>query len=189
MSEDFKNLLTEYKPMVVGLAKKFPARFFEDLVQEGNLALYTATKSYNTNKNTTFKTYCRYIVLGYMQHWLRDKSRIIKPNSRDSITQEHLFVQLDSHISDDGMQLHEIIKDNSHDDIDNVIQIKLILDFMNDSNRNKQIFIDYFFSGKSQNAISIKHNISQMQVSRVLNRLKKQVIDNFKEKKIEKTNY
>ena len=68
-----EQLILGYRPLVFWLARKLqvaPSRY-QDLVQEGTLALINAVDHYDRNRNTRFITYAYYRVRGAMVNFLQ----------------------------------------------------------------------------------------------------------------------
>ena len=68
-----EQLILAYRPLVFWLARKLqvaPSRY-QDLVQEGTVALINAVDHYDRNRNTRFITYAYYRVRGAMVNFLQ----------------------------------------------------------------------------------------------------------------------
>lgn len=68
-----EKLILGYRPLVFWLARKLqvaPSRY-QDLVQEGTVALINAVDHYDRNRNTRFITYAYYRVRGAMVNFLQ----------------------------------------------------------------------------------------------------------------------
>ena len=68
-----EQLILGYRPLVFWLARKLqvaPSRY-QDLVQEGTVALINAVDHYDRNRNTRFITYAYYRVRGAMVNFLQ----------------------------------------------------------------------------------------------------------------------
>ncbi len=50
----------------------------EDLIQAGSIGLVKAIEKYNPDKNKQFRIYAGYLIVGEMQHYMRDKVSMIK---------------------------------------------------------------------------------------------------------------
>lgn len=50
----------------------------DDLIQAGSIGLVKAIEKYDPNKNSKFRIYAGYLIVGEMQHYMRDKVSMIK---------------------------------------------------------------------------------------------------------------
>ncbi len=82
----------------------------EDLVQAGSIGLVKAIKRYNPEVNPKFRIYAGYLIVGEMQHYMRDKVAMIK------VPRE--IVEL-------AMRIKLFTKDLSEDEIDNLTSQKV----------------------------------------------------------------
>lgn len=78
--------LTKYTPLLHKIAKKFPYKYRQDLIQEGYIALNRASELYNPDRNTSFESYAFLEVFGRMNRY---------------INKEHQYSSLDNFIDDE----------------------------------------------------------------------------------------
>ncbi|MDI3504033.1 MAG: hypothetical protein PWP64_969 [Candidatus Cloacimonadota bacterium] len=57
-----EELVREYYPLVVNIAKKYPHLHQEDLIQEGMIGLLTAWRRFDPEKGSKFSTYAYYYI-------------------------------------------------------------------------------------------------------------------------------
>ncbi len=68
-------------PIIKRIARSIARRAedpVEDLVQAGSIGLVKAIEKYNPDKNAKFRIYAGYLIVGEMQHYMRDKVAMIK---------------------------------------------------------------------------------------------------------------
>lgn len=68
-------------PIIKRIARSIARRAedpVEDLVQAGSIGLVKAIEKYNPDKNSKFRIYAGYLIVGEMQHYMRDKVAMIK---------------------------------------------------------------------------------------------------------------
>jgi RNA polymerase sigma-B factor len=72
--------ITEYQPLVKGIAYKFKnsGEPLEDLEQVGYIGLINAINLYNQNRGIKFITYATWLISGEIRHYIRDKHQVIK---------------------------------------------------------------------------------------------------------------
>lgn len=68
-------------PIIKRIARSIARRAedpVEDLVQAGSIGLVKAIEKYNPDRNSKFRIYAGYLIVGEMQHYMRDKVAMIK---------------------------------------------------------------------------------------------------------------
>ena len=68
-------------PIIKRIARSIARRAedpVEDLVQAGSIGLVKAIEKYNPDRNAKFRIYAGYLIVGEMQHYMRDKVAMIK---------------------------------------------------------------------------------------------------------------
>jgi RNA polymerase sigma-B factor len=73
-------LISRHMSLVHSVARKFAGmgESFDDLLQEGAMGLINAVDLYDPGRAVKFSTYATHLISGQIQHYLRDKSRIIR---------------------------------------------------------------------------------------------------------------
>lgn len=74
-------IIVAMTPVIKKIANSIARRAedpIEDLVQAGSIGLVKAIKRYNPEVNPKFRIYAGYLIVGEMQHYMRDKAAIIK---------------------------------------------------------------------------------------------------------------
>ena len=82
----------------------------EDLVQAGSIGLVKAIERYNADLCPKFRIYAGYLIVGEMQHYMRDKVSLIK------VPREILEL---------AMRIKNFVKDLDEDEIDNLTSEKV----------------------------------------------------------------
>ena len=78
-NNDFDNLLINNTPFIRAIAKTFhQPDNLDDLIQEGNIALYRAFTTFNPKLGKPFLGYAKPIILNAMRSWLKKNSNTIK---------------------------------------------------------------------------------------------------------------
>lgn len=74
-------IIVAMMPVIKKIANSIARRAedpIEDLVQAGSIGLVKAIKRYNPELNPRFRIYAGYLIVGEMQHYMRDKVAMIK---------------------------------------------------------------------------------------------------------------
>ena len=78
-NNDFDNLLINNTPFIRAIAKTFhQPDNLDDLIQEGNIALYRAFTTFNPKLGKPFLGYAKPIITNQMKSWLRIHSNVIR---------------------------------------------------------------------------------------------------------------
>ena len=100
-------------PVVKKIANSIARRAedpIEDLVQPGSIGLVKAIERYNADLCPKFRIYAGYLIVGEMQHYMRDKVSLIK------VPREILEL---------AMRIRNFVKDLSEEEIDNLTNEKV----------------------------------------------------------------
>lgn len=74
-------IIVAMMPIIKKIARSIARRAedpVEDLVQAGAIGLVKAIQNYNPEKKSKFRIYAGYLIIGEMQHYMRDKVAMIK---------------------------------------------------------------------------------------------------------------
>lgn len=73
-------IILENMALVERIANRFqyPGEPLEDLIQEGYIGLINAVDLFDINRGVKFTTYASHVVTGTIQHYLRDKGKLIR---------------------------------------------------------------------------------------------------------------
>ena len=177
-----KYLLTKYKDLVNAKVGKYfiIGAEKEDIIQEGMIGLYKAIKSFNEEKQNSFRTFANMCIE-------RQLITAIKTSNR----QKHM--PLNSYLSlnmsayndeDDGIELLEkfktsivedpletIMKQEHYEEIQNIMNKSL-------SKLEKQV-LDRFMVGESYEIIAQKLNCSVKSIDNAIQRIRKKAIKNI----------
>ena len=85
LTEEQQKLVRDHTSLVQAICSKLVRRLyirktvdFADLLQEGFLGLCVAATRWKENGNTKFSTFAWHYIRGYIMHFLRDKSRLVR---------------------------------------------------------------------------------------------------------------
>lgn len=162
---------------------RVPPGLYEDLEQEGYLALCRATETYNPEAGE-FSTFAMHWIIGKIRQYLRDNN-LVKISRKDYNEGNFPSVSsIDEELNDDGFQLIDVLADESSLDELNLeiieetvlTEARRILESY--SSRDKDICLEDLCSKMwdepvTQMYLSGKYGVSQPQVGRILRRFYK----------------
>lgn len=108
---DFNRLLINNQLFILKIAKSFKQpEHIDDLIQEGNIALYKAFTTFNSELGKPFLGYAKPIITNQMKSWLRINSNTIKTPS-NLIGSENLLqvISTNTPINENGDILEHFI--------------------------------------------------------------------------------
>ncbi|MHB9025614.1 MAG: sigma-70 family RNA polymerase sigma factor [Armatimonadota bacterium] len=123
-------LVCTHLELVHSVARRFMGlgESLEDLVQEGSIGLLNAVDLFDPDRGVKFSTYACHLIIGQIQHYLRDRGRLIRQpawvqelNTKVARATEQLFQQLgrDPQVEEIAAHLHL-----SEDVVQNVISAR-----------------------------------------------------------------
>lgn len=92
-----ERLILLYRPMVFWMAKKFRVQYgsYQDLLQEGMIALITAADNFDVTRSNSFSTYAYYRIHGRMVNFLqRSESRAPVPVEDEYLERDESFSEI-----------------------------------------------------------------------------------------------
>jgi RNA polymerase sporulation-specific sigma factor len=171
--------------LVIKVVKKYKSETIEldDLINTGSIGLIKAVDTFDISKDICFSTYAIRCINNEVLMYLRKNNKI--------------DISLDEELEPDGNELLELIADpkvdieESYINKQNACVIEKLLDTLTE--RNKYILKLYygFYNGKcyTQQEIADMLNISQVNVSRIINQSLTKFKTNTKSKKLLMTLY
>ncbi|HEY3415389.1 MAG TPA: sigma-70 family RNA polymerase sigma factor, partial [Armatimonadota bacterium] len=110
-------LVCAHLELVHSVARRFMGlgESLEDLVQEGSIGLLNAVDLFDPDRGVKFSTYACHLIIGQIQHYLRDRGRLIRQpawvqelNTKVARATEQLFQQLgrDPQVEEIAAHLH-----------------------------------------------------------------------------------
>ena len=171
-------------PIIKRIARSIARRAedpVEDLVQAGSIGLVKAIEKYNPDRNAKFRIYAGYLIVGEMQHYMRDKVAMIKvprevlelairiknfsktlsDRELEKLTDEKLAQALDVPVQ----------KVQTAIDVDRRRKVVSLDEIVNDSENNASIgdlTKLFYYEDMKQKNIAEKMNMNEMMVSRKL---------------------
>lgn len=167
-------IIDKYNDIVNIKASKFFANGIEreDIIQEGLIGLYKATKSYNIEKQNSFKTFANLCIERQLI------TSIKSANRQKNIPLNSAFSLNAPVYEDDDMDVLGILDNKTAEDPLETITKKEYYDFIekkmdeNLSDFEKRVLVEYK-KGKSYNDIAIKVNAKIKSVDTAIQRIKK----------------
>jgi len=159
---EFLDLLSEYSPYIESVVSSFPVRHREDLIQEGMVALDSAYRSYNAEKNVPIEAYLKICI----------KRRIFSAYRMMKKSDETVDID-DNEISDTVDIEYDIVEKKYAEDFFLDLRGKL-------TDLEKNVLSEYL-ADKTYQQISEKLGISEKTVDNTLVRIKNKVKKYFTE--------
>ena len=154
-------IIEHYMPIIVSTAKGIlPAGYIDDAVQEATIALYTAVKSYDSQKSSfnTFSSLCiKRAVIAFAR----------KSGAQKNIPSDMLFSLEDAEISDHATPEAIIIEREDYDNFTQSIKLEL-------SEMEYEV-LQLFLSGMPYSSIAESLKITEKAVDNALSRIRKKL--------------
>lgn len=176
-NEEALNLIIQhYEPEVRMIACKYflPRADYDDLIQEGRIAIYRAVLSYDTNFDTPFLHFLRMVIKRKLIDSLRKYTRQKHVNfnnaySLNNVTpesEETSFISLLANIEDPATKVI------ANDEARYMIHC-LNKDF---SNLERRVFEDYFIQGFKQREVSERLGLPPKSLDNAIQRIKRKTL-------------
>ena len=185
---------------------------YDDLMQLGSMGLLKAIKNFDENFNVRFSTYAVPMIAGEIKRFIRDdgavkvsralkllafnigkfKDDFSKTNNREPTIddKEEVVFALDStryplslndtQSDDEGAPLIDKIGENTSNDLDDKIILKGVIKNLPD--REKKIIILRYYRDKTQSEVAGIMGVSQVQISRIENKILSKIKESFNNK-------
>lgn len=159
----FKSMKNYFDAIIKNEARRYPFIEYEDLVQEGHIAVWKASTKHNPKKSQ-LKTYTINHIKWAMLHYMRDKASTVRisRNAYEGIDGIKSFNYCE--ITENDLTY---IKEDSYVNLDQIKKLLTAKDFA--------IFYNYYFNELSQEAIAKQLKTSQNNVSIKLKQILKVV--------------
>lgn len=141
-----------------------------DFEQEGYITIIKTYRDYDISYDNLYYTHLLNNVDNYMKRLIRDTLKL-RREGYSLIDKKTSSIDESFSLKDNGnkeISLIETISDNENEfeNIDNKLFLNYLLEDLTD--RERKIINDYYYNNMTQVQISNKHNITQVQVSRIL---------------------
>ena len=168
-SNALDSLLTEYKPFVCSIARRYflMGAELDDLIQEGMIGLYKAIQSYSQEKNASFKTFANLCINSQIKSAIRSAGR-----NKNKMLNEVML--------EDNEDLMYLVISKEPNPEDRMISKENFATMKNEINSKlslleKQILKQYLL-GKSYDEIAKTLCLDKKSVDNGLNRIRKKLI-------------
>ena len=159
-----EKLLSQYKPLVIKIARRYflVSGDIDDLVQEGTIGLYKAIKSFDENRDASFKTFATICITRQLQSLIRKEHTQKNAVFYDLLDSDFLEnLDIASNIENPEMVA---ISNQNMEYINS--QTKLLL------SKFEYEILQKYLSGKSYTQIAEESNVSKKSVDNALHRLR-----------------
>lgn len=149
---------------------------FCDLLQEGNLGLFEAVKTFDSTKNTQFSTWAIEYIRKYITIALTEKGRVVRMNQKQiKAKNPYAHVCMDAPLSDeDGEKtlldtFSSDVKTDSHDEVEAVKhQVACLLNGL--SQRDREIVMSLFGIGceeTSMHTLAKRYGLTEERIRQI----------------------
>lgn len=166
-------LIEKYTPKIKQIISKYKTKGLalgldiSDLYQEGLIGLLNAIKTYDKNKDASFKTFANVII----ERQIQDN---IKTNDRKKYKTLNNAISIDNFYNDDTKNLYDIIENTSSPEIEIITK-----EFENEVKKSLTEFelkvYDLKIDGKTNDEISIILNKTKKSIENTLLRIKSKI--------------
>ncbi len=153
-------------------AHKVPAVLLDDLIQEGMIAYWKAAENYDPEKGVPLKGYAAACISGRVKNFIRDKTRLIR-TPRDGKSEHYTFQsEYFTVVDSDNNETVNFAMVSEDDLTDSEMYLSAYYDLLNE--RELKI-IEMSLDGYSQHQIAPVMGISQMTVSRTVQKIREKI--------------
>lgn len=181
-SEALQQIIERYTPIINNKANKFFAIGSEknDIIQEGMIGLLSAIKNYDSDGNTSFKTFAKLCIDRKLITLLKSSNRQKQMPLNNAIS---LNKKINGELEDNDNELIEII-DNGYNPVDDFINKEYYKGMTDNlykklSKHEKEVFEEYL-TGKSYAEIAQKLNCQEKSIDTALTRIRRKGSDLIK---------
>lgn len=167
-------MITENIGLVRAIAKKFHTNSvisYEDLIQEGCIALIKAAKKYNPDRGVRFSTVAWNYVRNHLIRYCNNESTLIRiPESQKHNRQELPMVSksLDYTFSEAGNDFHDIVGEDSSYGLEQIENKEFLKNcFGRLTEKQKDVVFKYFFEEKNLAEIGREIGYSRSYVKKI----------------------
>lgn len=172
--EALNMIILHYEPEVRMIACKYflPRADYDDLIQEGRIAIYRAVLSYDTNLNIPFLHFLRMVIKRKLIDSLRKYTRQKHANLNDAYSLNNVISESESFIS---------LLANAEDPATMVIandEARSMIHGLNKdlSNLERLVFEHYFIQGFKQREVSERLGLRPKSLDNAIQRIKRKTL-------------
>jgi RNA polymerase sigma factor (sigma-70 family) len=157
----FEEVIVQFKPFMYTLAKKWCKIYdVEDLNQVCLLGLFKSYNKYDVSKGYRFITYCGIVITNELKMYNRSESKHMKL----------LYLQ-DNAVEEENISYEDFVEDETNYEdkaLEPIIIEEIYKALENLTERDRNIFIDYYINKLNQVKLEQKYQITQSVISRKL---------------------
>lgn len=173
-AQEREEMILSNKPLIISIAKKYAVITktcavidFDDLIQEGEIALIKAVDCFDPTLNFKFSTLAYPYISGSIQRFV-DKNISQWHRPRNGLTWYPIPVEtsMDTPRPDNDLSNEKGTKDEAY----NLLECKIFIEQIAHDKKEARACIAYIFEGMTQAEIAAELNVTQVQVSRLIKR-------------------
>lgn len=176
-AQEREEMILANKPLVIVIAKKYAAVThtcavidFDDLIQEGELALIRAVDAFDPTLGFKFSTLAYPYISGNIQKFVdKNISQWYRPREGSNYAPIPVETSMDApRLSQRDDEMSN--KTGAEDDKFKLLECKILIEQISNSKDEARACIAHIFEGMTQNEIAAELNTTQVQVSRLIKR-------------------
>ena len=175
-NEAKEKLVTENLPLVKSIVRRFKGRLeYDDLMQLGAMGFIKAVMGFDSSYGVRFSTYAVPMITGEIKRFLRDDGAV-KVSRWAKTLSGKIAAYLSESGDEDGTPLGDRIAggETPEEGIDGLMLRDSIMEL---PEREKKIIILRYFRDKTQSEVAGELGVSQVQVSRLENKILQKIRD------------
>lgn len=177
-AQERETMILENKPLIISIAKKYSIVThtcavidFDDLIQEGEVALIKAVDAFDPTLGFKFSTLAYPYISGNIQKFInKNISQWHRPRNGQGYYPIPVETAMDaprlSQRDDDEMSNET----GAEDDEFKLLECKILIEQISNSKDEARACVAHIFEGMTQNEIAEELNVTQVQVSRLIKR-------------------
>ena len=186
-AQEREEMILSNKPLVLNIAKKYAIVThtcavidFDDLIQEGELALIKAVDRFDPTLGFKFSTLAYPYISGNIQKFVdKNISQWHRPRNGKGYYPIPVETSMDALRSGNGNENDMSNEEGVEDEAYNLLECKILIEQSAHSKKEARACMASIFEGMTQNEIAAELNVTQVQVCRLI----KRTLDRVREEK------
>lgn len=185
-AQEREEMILSNKPLILNIAKKYAIVThtcavidFDDLIQEGELALIKAVDCFDPTLGFKFSTLAYPYISGSIQKFVdKNISQWHRPRNGKGYYPIPMETSMDMPSPGNGDKNDMSNEEGAEDEAYNLLECKILIEQVSHSEEEARACMASIFEGMTQNEIAAELNVTQVQVCRLikrtLNRIRKE---------------
>ena len=177
-AQEREEIILSNKPLVLNIAKKYAIVThtcavidFDDLIQEGEVAIIKAVDCFDPTLGFKFSTIAYPYISGDIQRFIdMNVSQWHRPRGPQGYYPIPVETSMDAPRPGNSDENDMSNEEGAEDEAYNLLECKILIEQIANSKEEARACMASIFEGRTQNEIAAELNVSQVQVSRLINR-------------------